>query len=135
MLFDPTERNVNPLPLQTGIRTVKKLVLTVAIHDKNVTMAKIARAGFTVRTGLALQFEERPGTETHRHDKIRIPTLSKQRLIIAVPSYPRIPSLVKVQVRSSWHISLRTPRQHQECDSPPTLRLAVASTALQCAAR
>ena len=33
MLFDPTERNVNPLLFQTGIRTVKELVLTLAIHD------------------------------------------------------------------------------------------------------
>ena len=90
MLPDPTERNVNRLLFQTEIRTVKKLVLTLDIHDKNVTMAKPARVSFTVRTGLALPFEERLGTEAHRHNEPRIPTLSKQRLIIA-----------------------------QECDSPP----------------
>ena len=38
MLFDPTERNVDPFPFPTGIRTMKKLVLTSAIHDKYVTM-------------------------------------------------------------------------------------------------
>ena len=65
MLPDPTERNVNPLLFQTGIRTVKKLVLTLAIHDKNVTMAKVAGATITVQTGLAIPSEERLGPETH----------------------------------------------------------------------
>ena len=59
MLPDPTERYVNPLLFQTGIRTVKELVLTLAIHDNSVTMAKTAQASFTVRTGLALPFAER----------------------------------------------------------------------------
>ena len=54
---NPVERNVNPLPFQTGIRTVKELVLTLAIHDKNVTMTKTARANFTVRTGVALHLK------------------------------------------------------------------------------
>ena len=57
MLPDPTERNVYPLLIQTGIGTVKELVLILAIHDKNVTMIKTARANFTVRTRLALPFE------------------------------------------------------------------------------
>ena len=70
MLPDPTERNINPLLFQTGIRTVKKLVLTLAIHDKNVTMAKVARASITVRTGLALPFEERRGPKTHRNNEL-----------------------------------------------------------------
>ena len=43
MLFDPTERNVDPFLFPTGIRTMKKLVLTSAIHDKNVTMAEAAQ--------------------------------------------------------------------------------------------
>ena len=65
MLPDPTERNVNPLLFQTGIRAVKKLVLTLAIHGKNVTMAKVARASITVQTGLALPSEERLGSKAH----------------------------------------------------------------------
>ena len=40
MLFDPTERDVNPFLIRTGIRTTKKLVLALAIHDKDVTMAQ-----------------------------------------------------------------------------------------------
>ena len=65
MLPDPTERNVNPLPFHTGVRTEKKLVLILAIQDKNVTVVKTARASFTVRTGLALPFEERLGAEAY----------------------------------------------------------------------
>ena len=70
MLPDPTERNIDPLLFQSGIRTVKKLVLTLAIHDKNVTMAKVARANITVQTGLALPFEKRLGPKTHRHNEL-----------------------------------------------------------------
>ena len=70
MLPDPTERNINPLLFQTGIRTVKKLVLTVAIHVKNVTMTKAARAGITVQTGLALPSEERLGPKTQGHNEL-----------------------------------------------------------------
>ena len=73
MLPNPTERNVNLLLFQTGIRTVKKLVLTLAIHDKNVTMTKAARASITARTGLALPSEERLGTEAHRHNELLSP--------------------------------------------------------------
>ncbi len=40
MLFDPAERNVDPFLFPTGIRTMKKLVLTSAIHNKYVTMAE-----------------------------------------------------------------------------------------------
>ena len=43
MLFDPTERKIDPFLFPTGIRTMKKIVLTLAIHDKNVTMAKTAQ--------------------------------------------------------------------------------------------
>ena len=70
MLPDPTERNIDPLLFQTGIRTVKKLVLTLTIHDKNVTMAKVARVNITVRTGLTLPFEERRGPKTHRDNEL-----------------------------------------------------------------
>ena len=118
MLPDPTERNVSPLLFQTGVRTVMKLVLTLASHNKNVAVIKPARARFPVRTGLAFPCERRPGTETHDTMGLRIPTLSNQRLITAVPPYPRFPSLVKVQVRS-WHIPLSTPWLHHGCESPP----------------
>ena len=70
MLPDPTERNVNPLLFQTGIRTMKKLVLALAIHDKNVTMAKVTRASIIVQTGLGLLSEERLGPKTHRHNEL-----------------------------------------------------------------
>ena len=43
MLFDPTERNVDPFLFPARVRTMKKLVLTSAIHDKNVTMAETAQ--------------------------------------------------------------------------------------------
>ena len=46
MLFDPPERNVYPFLFPTGICTMKKLVLTLAIHDKDVTMEKAAQVGF-----------------------------------------------------------------------------------------
>ena len=72
-------------------------------------MAKPARASITVWTGGALPFEERLGTKAHRDNELRLP----------VSSCPRIPSPVKVQVRSSWHIPLSTPWPHQGCDSPP----------------
>ena len=51
MLFDPTERNVYPILFPTRIRTMKKLVLTLAIHDKNVTMAETAQVPLIIRTG------------------------------------------------------------------------------------
>ena len=65
MLPDPTKRNINPLLFQTGIRTVKKVVLTLAIHHKNVTMAKVARASITVRTGLVALCTQLSQTAAH----------------------------------------------------------------------
>ena len=65
MLFDPTERDSNPFLIRTGIRTMKKLVLTLAIHDKDVTMGKPARVTVIAWTGLALPFEERRGPKAH----------------------------------------------------------------------
>ena len=52
MLFNPTERNVYPFLFPTGVRTMKKLVLALAIHDQNVTMAKPAQVAFIIQTGL-----------------------------------------------------------------------------------
>ena len=49
MLFDPTERNVNPF---LRIRPMKELVLALAIHDKIVTMAKPTQVAFIIQTGL-----------------------------------------------------------------------------------
>ena len=118
MLPDPTERNVNPLLLQTAIRTVKKLVLTLAIHDKNVPMDKTARASFNVRTELALPFEGYRNSPKQRalHSHA-LQTAAHHRC--ATSAYPRCPSPIKFKVRSSWHISLSTPWVHQGCDSPP----------------
>ena len=65
MLFDPTERNVDPFLFPTGIRTMKKLVLTSAIHDKNVTMAETAQVSFIVRTGLTPPSEKNSAAKTH----------------------------------------------------------------------
>ena len=65
MLFDPTVRNVNPFLIRTGIRTMRKLVLALAIHDKDVTMAKPARVSLIARTGRTLPFEERLGPKAH----------------------------------------------------------------------
>ena len=135
MLFDPTKRNVHPFLFPTRIRTMNELVLALAIHDKNVTMAKPTQVGFSVRAGLTSPPEDCEVTKTHRHNELGVTTLSKQRFVIAVPTNTRLPSPIKVQVRSRWHLSLSTPWRHQECDRPSTLRLAVASTALQCMAR
>ena len=110
MPLDPKERNVNPLLVQTGIRTVKRLVLTLAIHDKNVTLAKTAQVSFTVRTGRALAIEDSLGAEAYRHIKLCLPTPSKQWLIIAMPSFTRIPFPMKVHVRGSRQI----PSAHQD---------------------
>ena len=40
MPLDPTERDVNPFLIQAGIRAVNKLVLTLSIHDHEITMIK-----------------------------------------------------------------------------------------------
>ena len=42
MLVHPTERNVNPFMFQTGICTVKKLVLALTIHDKDASKHDLA---------------------------------------------------------------------------------------------
>ena len=58
MLFDPTERNVDPFLFPARIRTMKELVLALAIHDKYVTMAKPAQVAFIIRTGLTPPSED-----------------------------------------------------------------------------
>ena len=65
MPLDPTERNVDPFLFQTGIRTVRKLVLALTIDAEDITKVKRARASCTVQAGLALPFEERTGTKAH----------------------------------------------------------------------
>ena len=112
MLFDPTERNVDPFLFPTGIRTMKKLVLTSAIHDKNVTMAETAQVSLIIRTGPTPPSEDCGSAKTHRNDELGITGLSKQRFVIAVPTNTRVPSPVKVQVRGGRHLPLSTPRLH-----------------------
>ena len=70
MLFDPTERNVDPFLFPTGIRTMKKLVLTSATHNKNVTMAKAAQVSFIIRTRLTCRSEDCGAAKTHRNDEL-----------------------------------------------------------------
>ena len=119
MLLDPTERNVDPFLFPTGIRTMKKLVLTSGIHDKNVTMAETAQVSLIIRTGPTPPSEDYGPTKTHRNDEFGLTTFPKQRFVIAVPPNTRVPSPVKDQVRGGRHLPLSTPRLHQECDGPP----------------
>ena len=65
MLFGSTERNVYPFLFPARIRTMKELVLTLAIHDKNVTMAKAAQGSFIIRTGLTPPSEDCRAAKTH----------------------------------------------------------------------
>ena len=65
MLLDPTERNVYPFLFLARIRTMKKLVLALAIHDKNVTMAKPAQVSLIVRTEPTLPSEDCGAAKTH----------------------------------------------------------------------
>ena len=65
MLFDPTERNVNPILFPARVRPMKELVLTLTIHDKNVTMVKPPRATFIGRTGLMPPPEKCEVTKSH----------------------------------------------------------------------
>ena len=62
---DPPERNVYPFLFPTRLRTMKELVLTLAIHDKNVTMAKTAQVSFIIRTGLTPPSEDHAVAKTH----------------------------------------------------------------------
>ena len=119
MLFDPTERNVDPFLFPARIRPMKKLVLTSAIHDKYVTMAETAQVSLIIRTGPTPPPEDCGAAKTHRNDELGITTLSKQRFVVAMPTHTRIPSPIKVQVRSGWNLPLSTPWLHQGCDSPP----------------
>ena len=111
MLFDPRERNVNPFLFPTRIPTMKKLVLTLAIHDKNVTMVKPAQVSFIIRTGPTPPSEDCGAAKTHRNDELGFTGLSKQRFVITVPTNTRVSSPVKVQVRggSPPHPGLQWP--------------------------
>ena len=94
--------------------------------------------------------EERTGTKAHRHNELHLPTLSKQVLIIAVPSHPRRPSFAAVGTSPSAHhgfirgaIALHTPAssgQHRfpvcgpiagpcrKCTSKNTKKVRVSTT-------
>ena len=109
MLFDPTERNVDPFLFLARFRTMKELILALAIHDKTVTMAKAAQVSFIVRTGLTSPSENCRAAKTHLNNELGITTFSKQRFVITVPTDTRIPPPVKVQVRGGWH----SPSAHQ----------------------
>ena len=78
MLFDPTERNVDQFLFPTGIRTMKKLVLTSAIHDKYVTMAETAQVSLIIRTGPTPPSEDCGATKTHRNDELGITVLQTE---------------------------------------------------------
>ena len=65
MLFDPTERNIDPFLFPAGIRTMKELVLALAIHDQKISMVKPARVAFISRTGLTPPSENCEFTKTH----------------------------------------------------------------------
>ena len=119
MLFDPTERNVNPFLFPARVRPMKELILTLAIHDKNVTIAKQNEVSFIVRTRLTPPSERYRAAKTHGNNELGITTLSKQRFVVAMPTHTRLPSPVKVQVRGGRHLPLSTPWLHQGFDSPP----------------
>ena len=91
MLFDPTERNVDPFLFPTRIRTMKKLVLTSAILDKTVTMAETAQVSLIIRTGPTPPSEKCRAAKTHRNNELGITVLSKQRFVITVPTNTRVP--------------------------------------------
>ena len=98
MLFDPTERNVDPFLFPTRIRTMKKLVLTSAIHDKDVTMAKPAQVTFIAWTGPTPPSEDGGATKTHRNDEFGITVLSKQRFVVVV---------VVLFIQTGWDVRAR----------------------------
>ena len=134
MLFDPTERNVDPFLFPARARPMKELVLTLTIHDKNVTMVKSARVSLIIRTGPTPPSEDCGATKTHRNDELGIIVLSKQRFVITVPTNTRVPSLGK---GSGSRQSAPLP-QHTKASLgvrwPSTHLQAMASIAVQCVA-
>ena len=86
MPLDPTERGVDPFLLQTGIRTVCKLVLASTIHDENITTVKRARAALSGQD-LSFHLKSARATKFTSTMSFASPTLSKQRLIIALPHH------------------------------------------------
>ena len=85
-------------------------------------MAKPARAGFTVRSALALPFEERTGTKAHQNNELSITALPKQRLLIAMPCHMRFLLWQRFKFAAVRTSLLSTPWLHQGCDSPPQPR-------------
>ena len=126
------ERNVDPFLFPTRIRTMKKLVLTSAIHDKYVTMAETAQVSFIIRTGPTPSSEDCGATKTHRNDELGFTELSKQKFVIAMPPNTRIPSLVKVQVRGGRLFPPHHTKASLGVRWPSTHLQAMASTAVQC---
>ena len=115
MLFDPTVRDVNPILFPARVRPMTELILTVAIHDKNVTMAESDEVSFIIRTV---------------HLKSAEPPRLTETMSLASPHFPHrgsssqcqpthdFQSPIKVQVRDGWYLLLNTPRLHQGSNSP-----------------
>ena len=73
MLFDATERNVDPFLCPARIRTMKKLILALAIHDKNVTMARPSQVAFIIWTRLTPPSEDCSAAKPHRNGGLGSP--------------------------------------------------------------
>ena len=73
MLFDPTERNVDPFLFPTRNCSMKELILALAIHDKNVTMAKSAKVAFIARTGLTPPSEDCGAAKSYGNNELGSP--------------------------------------------------------------
>ena len=102
-----------------GIRTMKKLVLTSAIHDKNVTMAKPAQVSLIIRTGPTPPSEDCAAAKTHRNNELVWHHLTLQTEVRHHSANQHTSSIPDIQVRGGRHLSLSTPRLHQVCDGPP----------------
>ena len=131
MLLDPTERNVNPLLFQTGTRTVMELVLTLAIHDKNVTMAKTAvgassaHRGFT-RGAIALHRPESSGQHRspvrgpiavpcpYKYEQEHEESKGTDHAVWCDPFFTQSPAAIREENTFS---PLKAPRNHH---TPPT---------------
>ena len=99
MLFHPTERNRKFVPAPDRDPQCAKSSGTLPVHDGQVTMAEPTGPMCTVRTGLGRTLEARGRPETHSSNELRVTSTSKQRLIVAVPTYTRTFLTLNVQVR------------------------------------
>ena len=90
MMLNPTESNVYLFLFQTGIYTMKKLVLALTIHDENITMVKLARASRAIRTELALPFEKTWVTKLSRNNELgpRSPNSGSESLCHSTCEFP-----------------------------------------------